>query len=98
MPGENVTLTANFTEITGIENIAEGNISIFPNPTGDQFSITANIIIDRITIIDKSGQVVRTTDIKNHEANIAVHDFVPGIYYVRIYSEIKVFTKILVVQ
>ena len=56
------------------------DIVLFPNPFKDEFFINEISTIKRITILNISGQIVITPDIK--EYSISMRDFPAGVYFV----------------
>lgn len=70
-------------------------VSIYPNPAGQQFMIRGNIIADRAAVLDGTGKTIITVD---HPADniVSVSRLVPGIYFVRITAGKDVVVKKLV--
>lgn len=71
----------------GVEEETPGwNLSLYPNPAGEFFHITAgSSLISRVELIDRSGRVIRGLERAGvNETEILVGDLAPGIYFVRI--------------
>ena len=79
-----VTYMAVFTDVTGIENNAVPEITVFPNPTNDILNITSSETISEIEIVNMNGQVVRRIEVNNDSAVCNVADLRSGVYVVRI--------------
>ena len=98
MPGQNITLTANFEDVTGIAETVKHDIRIYPNPASKEFTIKAGFMIDQVLVIDNTGNTIYSTTVKDKEIKIFVQSFKPGAYYLRIHSENSVFTEKIIVQ
>jgi ELWxxDGT repeat protein len=84
--------------ITGIEN--EPKLSIFPNPTTDQLTISLpkNFGLATIEIIGVCGDVVYTSNTLDFEKSIDFSSLAVGIYYVRVSNSGKVFVGKIIRQ
>lgn len=65
----------------------EKNFNIFPNPTQLTFSVNANnnIEINKLTIVNVNGQIVKVLE-KNNLNEYNVEDLFKGVYFVKIQS------------
>lgn len=66
---------------------AETEVSIYPNPAGDLFTLSfGDIQTDRIEIMDMLGKTVKTisTDGLTRHLAIQVNDLKSGLYFIRI--------------
>ncbi|KAF5036055.1 hypothetical protein DSECCO2_579080 [anaerobic digester metagenome] len=70
----------------GIESLTNGNISIFPNPTSGQLTITFPAEDDyTISFIDALGQIVQTAQISTQKtAQLDLNSVAPGVYMLKI--------------
>ncbi len=71
---------------TGIENINDENISIYPNPLAAgswQLAVGNNLIGAQIEIIDDNGRIVYQSQIKNLHSEIDAQ-FAGGVYLLRV--------------
>lgn len=73
-------------DITGIDEITDSNISIFPNPTSGQVKIIAEKM-QKIQIVNPIGQVVYNVDVDGEEISIDMSSFGSGMYIVNVMSE-----------
>jgi len=76
------------------------NISIYPNPCTGKFSVNSNSDIKSIEIYDVFGKKVYATSKFNLQTSneIDLSDFPKGIYFVKIYDELKNYTQKIVMQ
>ena len=98
MPAQDITMTANFEDVTGIAETIKHDIRIYPNPASKEFTIKAGFLIDQVLVIDNTGNTIYSTTVKDKEIKIFVQSFKPGAYYLRIHSENSVFTEKIIVQ
>ncbi len=85
MPANNTELTANFKNTMYTEHITEPNIMIFPNPASNRFIIKSNKPVKKIRLINKTGQIVKNTQINESYKELDVHNIPPGAYIMQIY-------------
>lgn len=78
----------------------ENSISIFPNPSKHQLTITATqgVFIKKYDIIDASGKQILNSEIKNsNRVDVDITDFNLGVFYIRIKTNqsfvVKTFVK-----
>ena len=76
------------------------NISIYPNPCTGKFSVNSNSDIKSIEIYDVFGKKVYATSKFNQQASneINLSDFPKGVYFVKIYDELKFHIEKIVMQ
>jgi Secretion system C-terminal sorting domain/Beta-propeller repeat len=48
-----------YSKIINIENKAQSEITIYPNPTSDYFTISGNEAFEKLQIVDMSGRIVK---------------------------------------
>lgn len=98
--GEKAT-TQRYAEVsTSWEEFADlsNQVSIYPNPTHSQFSLMSNKTIQRILLLNISGQQVKDLEIDGNTALVDVSVLNKGIYFLKIYSEGESTTMKLMVQ
>ncbi len=93
MPGNNVTLTANFKDVTLVEDISDTNISIFPNPTRSKFTVESDEVIKQIRLIDINGQVIKDKVVDELSYEMSVDNLHPGMYFMQIHTQSGVVTE-----
>ena len=86
MPAENTLILALFEHETNVQNIAQNNISVFPNPSKDIINVVSDVIIEKIQIIDINGKEIYLDlpSSKNISINLRVE---AGIYFAKITTE-----------
>jgi len=91
---------AKFTNLLTTGNVATENfnipISIFPNPTINQFSIDTELKINKIFIMDISGKIIKA--VAPGTKSIDVDELANGIYFIQFNTEEGNITKKLVKQ
>ena len=76
-------------------------LSIFPNPSKEQFQIDASYIeLEKASIYDVSGREISTHDLRNtpRVKTINMTNVSSGIYFLNVYSENAMVTKKIVVD
>lgn len=70
---------------TSIEDIkvSENNISIYPNPVVNQFTITGSLQQYRIVILDATGQIQQTVNNIENSGIIDISDLPNGMYIIK---------------
>lgn len=71
------------------ENIYEGSVEIYPNPTSHNLTISSDENYDRAEIYNMNGQKVM--DLKSHTNNVDLSDSPNGMYSVKLYFDDEVF-------
>lgn len=70
---------------TGIEEISEGEINIYPNPTTSTLRINSSEMINEVAIYNLQGQLVQTEN--GNVQSVNVSNLAPGSYIARIVTE-----------
>ena len=88
-------------DYTGIENLTSTNLSVYPNPVDQQFTIeflqTKNQEI-QIEIINGMGQVIEYIEnksLENNKITISTENWATGLYTVRLHSGNELMTKLI---
>jgi hypothetical protein len=70
-----------------VDNFENSSVTIYPNPTQDIFSISANSIINRstVTIFNSIGQRLKT--FSKDSSFFDISDLMSGIYYLKIETD-----------
>ncbi len=80
----------------GVNKATATKFSIFPNPAHDviNFSNAENVTVDKVTISDINGRLVKSEHIKAvSESRIDVSDLQPGIYFLTLSTNEGMITK-----
>ena len=80
-------------DIVSIEEEANNNVLIYPNPVNDVLHINSTSFVNSYEMYSIHGQQVLAGKINGHEAQINVTSFPSGIYNLRMISGEKVVTK-----
>ncbi len=78
-----VRYNSDFENLSSVERLDQMRISMFPNPVVDQLTFAADLPLEKVSIINQNGQVVRWTDqpIGN---TLRVDDLSAGMYFMRV--------------
>ena len=95
---ENVTLTANFAEVVGIDEVDGSAISLYPNPATTTVTLTGLEPGAQVTIVDLNGREISKFKIQNSEFEIDVTSLASGAYYVRITGQRQQAVRKLIVK
>lgn len=79
--------TAVFMVQSTVDNLIKKQFSIFPNPANSSVSITADAVIEKLTITDVKGSLVFNKRNQGRKVNINVSSFAKGVYLVQILSK-----------
>lgn len=74
-----------------INEIAVDNIKLFPNPVKNELFITSDSKIDKVELYTLTGSLVISE--QNFTGKISTRSLVPGLYFVRVYTEKGIFEK-----
>jgi len=72
---------------TPTEDIITSPIILYPNPGDATISITTDLDISKIEIIDMHGHVIRSQSNITSQGVLSTEDLLVGIYLIRIWSE-----------
>ena len=82
------TITLNLTmSFTGINDLSTSKLSIYPNPTNGDFTITGLELlgsVSSLTLTDMNGKVVKVLDPK--ATKFSMSSIKPGVYFLNIIS------------
>ena len=80
--GDATITISNQTNSVGEVNRAQ--VKVYPNPSANQITITANAAIDLVNIYNVSGQLMESSNYTGGAKNIS--QLTPGIYFVEVYT------------
>lgn len=76
------TYTMNVGSTVGVEDLAFGEFTVYPNPNNGQFNIVSNAVGSTLTIFAIDGSVVLANQpIVNTNQAIELSDVTPGVYF-----------------
>ncbi len=89
----NIDYLADYNFTTGTEEYSNDPISIYPNPAGDNISISykKGNTIDQIKIYDQQGRLI--FDKRDLERTTDISGLAPGMYVMQIQSDKSIFRK-----
>ena len=83
--------TINTISITGIDEIQNTDLIIYPNPAKDQFMVCSPLLKNMnatISMSDNTGNTIyKINNSKNEKIIVNTKDFATGIYFVHIQAE-----------
>lgn len=83
--------------ITGIENNTQANFTVFPNPVTDYLVIeNSGMNIKSIEMIDINGKKVINKIVSGQDMTIETADLTSGLYLLRISSDNKISTQLII--
>lgn len=94
---QDIELIAHFDTPDGINEILSQSVTLYPNPTTQQFSIESDIAINQIEIVDATGRIAMTIHQSENFKEIDISKLQAGLYSVNIYHALGQMTKILYV-
>ncbi|MFT5777469.1 MAG: PKD repeat protein [Crocinitomicaceae bacterium] len=68
------------TTTIGLTELDFGNVTVFPNPSSDFFTIQSTSMMEEIDVLDVSGKIVKTISVNNTEAIVDATDLANGAY------------------
>lgn len=77
------TTTTTFVETLSVDDISTFNIEVYPNPVANILTINSATPIEKATIYNTLGQVVKTTTINTHNSQIDMSTLQTGIYFIK---------------
>jgi len=84
---------------TGVQEVPQGNISIFPNPTNSKVTIRLTETAEKVSsvnIFNIFGQEVKAIKIlPTHTAEIDISDLSQGVYFIKLNNNNQLISKIV---
>lgn len=98
-----VTTDSLFNETwTGIHDIEQDYVQVFPNPAHEFVQFKSNQIIDEVRIFDSRGKYIRKEDCNSMECRIMIEGLDEGLYFICFgnskYASVRRIVKFLVVR
>jgi hypothetical protein len=79
------TITLDLTLTVGIEEGNINDVSLYPNPTSESFTIKTSVALyGNYSVVDAQGKLVYTGEMTGTETNVNISSVARGIYYLRI--------------
>lgn len=83
---------------TGINEVANANFSVYPNPTTENILVNGVVKGSTLELVNALGQVVYSEVVNNTKSNINVANYNNGLYMIRITNGNEVTTNTFVKQ
>ena len=75
-----------YSETAGVDENAESNIGIYPNPANEKINIEAQNI-EKVSIMNVMGQTVYETSVNDDNMVIDVNEFPAGLYMIHVVTD-----------
>lgn len=81
-------VAVNVDRCVGINNVtaSNSNISVFPNPTTGEFTVSSDNSVKTIQVTDLSGRVLLTNTTSDMAVKFNINNLTAGVYFVKIKS------------
>jgi lysyl endopeptidase len=96
--GSATTVIKTIDPSSGLENLDNTQIIVYPNPAKDQLTVTAGTKMNRIEFVTVAGQTVFAQTVNNTTATLQLAGISSGMYFVNVYSETGVTVKQVIVK
>ncbi len=74
----------------------ESSVSLYPNPTSDRVTISAQGMMESVSMYDVYGKLISTMKVNDTNATVDLSSYASGVYFARITTENGVVTKRIV--
>lgn len=96
--GPPVTIVVNTQTPIGIQSISEDGISVSPNPSNGDFSVTSLSLVRTIRILNNLGQEVYFDRTPNHLEVVLDPHISRGVYTLQVETSAGIYTKTIVIE
>lgn len=79
--------------VASVDDFSTPDVDVFPNPVGSQLNITSGKRVQKLSVYDCTGRVVKSSDIPSDRFEINVDDLHSGVYFVEIVVGKQIITK-----
>ncbi|MBS4013289.1 MAG: T9SS type A sorting domain-containing protein [Bacteroidetes bacterium] len=87
MPAADLTLTAVFEIEPAVIDPSVFNISLYPNPSRGNFTVTSDVKISEVSVFNLIGKVVYTASTDSNVVELNISGIETGIYFVKVTTE-----------
>ena len=97
---ESLNLRKNLYNQTGLNDILIENLNIYPNPSSGNFKVSMKIPLSgKYSIYEVTGKIIKQGEFVDlDELNIKLDQPMAGVYYLKIYTEMGNFNKIILID
>jgi len=99
--GANAKIVFTFKIVTGLRSISGSNqtITIYPNPATDKlFYNSADKLISKIQLVDLTGKIVYTANVKQFNGSIDLSGIASGLYLVKVHSAENIYMSRIIIK
>jgi len=82
---------------SGLKEFSD-NINIYPNPANDILNIISDELINKIEIINSSGQIVNIINSNSKQINYNIQQTQSGVYFIKIHTRNNTIIKKITIQ
>ncbi len=90
---DDVTVKVIMETDTYVDTPVAVELSVFPNPARDKFTVESSEMIKQIKIIDISGQTVKDMAVGGLRSEISVNNLKAGVYFMQIHTKQSIITE-----
>lgn len=73
--------------VSSIDEIKSSSITVYPNPTSDNFIIKSNKIIEKVEVFNSVGKLILSVSPNAIDFSMDLDKYEKGIYFIRIDNE-----------
>lgn len=78
--------------LTGIDEVSNSAVMIYPNPTSDKINIKSDVNIMSVDFYNLTGQVISHLDVNGKDFSTSIAQFGTGVYMMKVKTETGVVT------
>ncbi len=93
-PSNMLTVTTTNVGISSYD--LEGSVILYPNPTASNVTISAQGMMESVSLYDVYGKLISTMKVNDTNATVDMSDYASGVYFAKITTENGVVTKRIV--
>lgn len=98
MPAENVQLTANFMDVSSINDVISEHLDMYYNRNNQSIMIESTNKIDQLQVYDIKGRIILVKQINDIQANVNLSNIQSGIYIIRVSSQGMLISKKIIIK
>lgn len=95
---ENVKVVVQYAATTVGINEHDLNVNVYPNPASDQVNIALSCNMNKVSVYDYKGKLIRSTQVEDKKYRMNVSQLNPGIYILKIGIDDGVIVKQVIVN
>ncbi|MCC5919336.1 MAG: DUF5689 domain-containing protein [Cyclobacteriaceae bacterium] len=95
--GASFRVIVEVTPILSISDLAQ-RVVIYPNPARGHLNIDTDLSIQKVSILDLNGRILRNIDWTSEQSNISLDGFAEGIYHIILQNDQNKISKKLIIR